>query len=91
MRNAPDVLAVMARHANVRAVFQGHAHMLDVHSAAVGGSTCCFTVVPAILEYPLSWLALELTADKLHVTLQPLPVAELRQRVDGANQRWRAG
>ena len=93
VRNADAVLEVMARHGTVRAVFQGHAHMLDVHSAAVGNGSCTFVVVPSLIEYPLSWLHLTITAERLSWTMRPLPLPALleRVRVNGSDQSWRAG
>lgn len=93
VKNAESVLAVMARHGNVRVVFQGHAHMLDVQKIHVGGRPCQFIIVPAIIEYPVAWTHLTLTQDTLHVALRPLPLPDLAQRSlqAGAGQAWRAG
>ncbi len=93
VENAEAVLAIMARHGNVRAVFQGHAHMLDVQEIPVGGRPCHFIIVPAIIEYPVAWVRLTLTQNALHLALRPLPLADLRQRSlnAGEGQAWRAG
>lgn len=93
VENAEAVLAVMARHGNVRVVFQGHAHMLDVQETHVGGRPCHFIIVPSLIEYPIAWMHLALTQDTLHMTLHPLPLLDLRQRGlnAGEGQAWRAG
>jgi len=90
--NAADVLAVLAQHSNVRAVFQAHAHRLDVQQAAIGNGACWFVVGPAIIEYPLAWLQLALWPGQLRVTMQRLPLPDLAQTsLDGSGEAWRAG
>jgi hypothetical protein len=93
VRNAEAVLAVLARHGNVRAVFQGHAHRLDVHQAPVGNTSCHFVVIPAVIAHPHAWMVLALTPDRLRVTMQALPLPEPIRRgcPNTQRQRWRAG
>jgi 3',5'-cyclic AMP phosphodiesterase CpdA len=93
VKNAQAVLDIMARYSNVRAVFQAHAHRLDVHVAAVGARPCYFIVSPAIIEYPLAWLALELTPGRLQIQLRRLPIPELAaiSLHSGVGQGWRSG
>jgi 3',5'-cyclic AMP phosphodiesterase CpdA len=93
VENADAVLAIMARHGNVRAVFQGHAHMLDVQQLAVGDHPCWFVVIPSTVEYPVGWMDLTLSQDSLHVKLRTLPLPELAEkaRSSGDGQDWRAG
>lgn len=93
IRNADAVLAIMARYGNVRAVFQGHAHRFDVHRTVVGERCCLFVVTPAVIEYPLGWLNLELTSSEAQLRLHQLPVPELAQlsRESGEGQGWRVG
>ena len=93
VRNAPAVLDVMARHGNVRAVIQGHAHRLDVHAAPVGDGQTTFVVVPSLVEYPLAWLRLDMDATTLRLRLCPLPLPALLDVTcaSGAGQGWRAG
>ena len=59
-RNAAAVTEIMERYGNVHAVFQAHAHRLDVQVLHVGQRPCHFIVMPAIIEYPLGWLQLTL-------------------------------
>lgn len=91
--NRAAVLEILARHANVRAVFQGHAHRLDVQTVSLGGQPCTFVVAPAIMEYPLAWLLLEVQDQRLTVSLQRLPLPDLAEssRTIGEDISWRAG
>lgn len=93
VNNAETVLDLMARHGNVRAVFQGHAHRLDVQQIPVGGRPCWFVVSPALIQYPVAWFELTLSAKALRVQLRSLPLPELveRARVSGDGQDWRTG
>ena len=77
VQNAPAVLAIMAKHGNVHAVFQGHAHRFDVQRVDVGGQPITFVITPAVMEYPLGWLLLDVTPHELHVRLQRLSFPEL--------------
>jgi len=85
--NADAVLNILARHGNVRGVFQGHAHLYDVQVLDVGGAPCTFVVVPAVIEYPMAWLQLALRRDALAVQLHTLPLAELVALSRGAGQQ----
>jgi len=90
--NAAEVLAVLARYGNVRAVFQGHAHRLDVLRTDLGGQACTFVVSPAIIQYPLAWLQLDLADHRLQVAMKRLPLPELAQRsLTAGEDAWRAG
>jgi len=92
--NASDVLDIMRRHGNARAVFQGHAHRLDVQEVALDPHrSTLFAVVPAIIEYPVAWVRLELSNDRAAMSLQRLPLPELAEisRDSGGGQRWREG
>jgi len=92
--NSEAVLEIFARHGNVRAVFQGHAHLLNKREVTVGGKPICFVVAPSLIQYPLGWLLLTLTNDKLRVQYRALPLTELsehsRLAVDNGSE-WRAG
>ncbi len=91
--NAAAVHDILARHGNVRAVFQGHAHRFDVQRVAVGGRPCHFVVTPAIADYPVAWLELELTDRQVSVRLRQLPAPQLVEfaRLGRGGQDWRAG
>ncbi|MEM7535826.1 MAG: metallophosphoesterase family protein [Chloroflexota bacterium] len=103
VKNADAVLDVMAAHGNVRAVFQGHAHRLDVQTRAVGSCDCQFIILPSVVDYPAGWTLLELTDTHLHMQLMRLPVAELPRNalaIEGDESRphqkldaddWRGG
>ena len=91
IENAAEVLAVLACHGNVRAVFQGHAHRLDVHQATLGNKEGWFVILPAIIEYPLAWLQLDLLPDELQVQVHKLPLPELATLSRDTGQAWRAG
>lgn len=69
--NRRSVLDIMERHAKVRAVFQGHVHVYDVHP--VGGVT--FVVAPPVIVSPCAWLELRLsrTGGLLQPHALPLP------------------
>jgi 3',5'-cyclic AMP phosphodiesterase CpdA len=91
--NTEAVLALLAQHRQVRAVFQAHAHRLDVQQAPLGSGTCWFVVLPAIICYPLAWLQLDLTPASVQVRLKRLPLPELTElsRTQGEGHEWRAG
>jgi len=93
IRNSSAVLAIMERYANVRAVFQAHAHRFDVQTIDVGQKPCHFVVMPALIEYPLGWLSLELSRTNLRIRLQTLPLSNLANLggYSGEGQLWRAG
>lgn len=91
--NSGAVLALFARYGNVRAVFQGHAHLLDVREVQVGAHPVHFVVTPSLIQFPLGWLELTLTSAALRVRYRPLPLPDLaeRSRNAGAGSGWRAG
>lgn len=96
--NAARVFEVIKRRGNVRAVFQGHAHLYDVQQRLIGGRPCHFIVTPALIDYPVGWLDLQLDEGCLAVALRQLPVPALIERSrdgrlgnGGASQEWRAG
>jgi 3',5'-cyclic AMP phosphodiesterase CpdA len=91
VENAAAVLDVLARHGNVRAVFQGHAHMYDVQTVQLGGAPCTFVVTPAIIEYPMAWLAMTVSGTTLRITYQPLPLPELTESFEASPHAWRSG
>ena len=93
VRNSASVLEIMARYSNVRAVFQAHAHRFDVHQTLLGKRNCHFVVIPALIEFPLAWMSLELTASQAQLHLQQLPLPELVQlsKQSGDGQAWRLG
>ncbi|HRA67559.1 MAG TPA: metallophosphoesterase [Caldilinea sp.] len=92
--NAAEVLQVIQRRGGVRAIFQGHAHRLDVQVRTLGDhQACVFAVVPAIIDYPVAWVRLELTATQARWALQRLPLEELAALSEhsGDGQSWRQG
>lgn len=91
VRNAAAVMEILARHGNVRAVFQGHAHMYDVQSIYVGAMPCTFIVLPAIIEYPMAWLSLTLSPGVLRVQCHPLRLNDLTRADRRSPHAWRRG
>jgi len=92
VENAAAVLELARTYGNVAAVLQGHAHRYDVRWAKVGERDCAFVVLPAIIEWPLAWLSLELSAESVEIELRPLPRPELAARGNlYSDVRWRAG
>lgn len=91
--NAAAVLDILAQAGNVRAIFQAHAHRLDVQQAPLGAEACWFVVMPAIIIYPMAWLQLDLSPEAIQVELKPLPLPELAElsRTKGEGHAWRAG
>lgn len=90
--NGAEVLHLLARHGNVRAVFQAHAHRFDVKPTTLGGGSCTFVVLPAVIEYPMAWLELVLHNDSAHLTLRHLPLRDLAEKSRRAEESgWRAG
>lgn len=92
--NAGAVLEILRRYGNICAVFQGHAHRLDLQQVALTPDrTTLFAVVPSIIDYPVAWVRLELAGQTATLSLQPLPlpaIAEL-SRDSGTGQAWRKG
>ena len=93
IHNAATVLKIMAHHGNVRAVFQAHAHRFDVQVVNIGPKPCHFIVMPAIIEYPLGWLCLDIHKHCMKIALLRLPLPELASLggYSGEGQLWRAG
>jgi hypothetical protein len=93
IKNADEVLAVLGRYGNVRAVFQAHAHRFDVHQTLLGGHPCHFVIVPAVIEYPVGWVSLDLSPTQVQMRLQRLPIPELSRLslYSGRGQSWRSG
>ncbi len=92
--NSPEVLRLLARHGQVRAIFQGHTHAYDLHQVPLGRGTCTAVVVPALIQWPVSWLHLTATAQALKWQLRPLPVppallAQSKAQVEGDQKRHR--
>lgn len=92
VQNGSEVLSLLARHGNVRAVFQAHAHRFDIRSTTLGSGTCSFVVLPAVIEYPMAWLELVLQADRAYLLLRRLPLRDLaEQSRRSSDSDWRAG
>jgi len=72
--NSPEIVRLLARHGRVRAIFQGHTHTYDLHQVPLGCGTCTAVVVPALIQWPVSWLHLTATPEELTWQLRPLPV-----------------
>ena len=91
--NGAALLDVAARYGNVAAVFQAHAHRLDVQSALLGGRPCTFVILPSLIEYPLAWVRLDLGAEGCRMRQQPLwlPAARADALRCATDPRWRAG
>ncbi|MFN8491981.1 MAG: metallophosphoesterase [Caldilineaceae bacterium] len=93
VRNADAVLKIVEQYGNVRAIIQAHAHRYDVQVSRLGQKPCHFIVMPALIEYPLGWLHLELYPTYGKVALQRLPLPDLASLggYSGEGQLWRAG
>jgi 3',5'-cyclic AMP phosphodiesterase CpdA len=92
IENAAEVLDLLAKAGNVAAVFQAHAHRLDIHQEQLGGRTTHFVILPAIIEYPMAWLELQLTADELWIQMHRLALPELAESSrQSGDIDWRAG
>ena len=93
IRNGAALLKIMAQQGNVRAVFQAHAHRFDVQVIKIGQTPCHFIVMPALIEYPLGWLRINIHEQYAEVSLQRLPLPELASLsgYSGEGQLWRAG
>lgn len=90
--NGDAVLDLARNYGNVVAILQGHAHRYDVRWKTLGARECAFVVLPAVIEWPLAWLSLDLSAEGVEIELQPIPRPELAQRGNlFADVRWRAG
>ncbi|MEM7131210.1 MAG: metallophosphoesterase [Chloroflexota bacterium] len=92
VRNGDKVLKLLECYGNVRGVFQGHAHRLDLQRHSIGAGECAFVVLPALIEYPLGWLQLHI-GDDVEVELKSLPLPQVAQvnLESGTGQAWRAG
>ena len=80
VKNATDVRSILQKYSDVRGVFQGHAHRLDVQTIWHNMNPCTYIVTPSIVEFPISWLLLTLTDDTLEVELKPLPLPLLQDK-----------
>ncbi len=92
--NAAEVLEVIERRGGVRAVFQGHAHRLNIQELRYApDQACVFGVMPALIEYPVAWMQMTLTASQAHCVLQRLPLEALADLSahSGDGQSWRQG
>lgn len=92
--NAPDILNVIERHGGVRAIFQGHAHRLNFQERRYApGRSCVFGVMPALIEYPVGWVQLTLTATQGQCVLRRLPLEQIANlsAQSGSGQHWRQG
>jgi 3',5'-cyclic AMP phosphodiesterase CpdA len=90
--NGEAVLACLARYPTVRAVFQGHAHRLDLRQTHLGERPCSFVVLPAVIEYPMAWLELTLAPAAVQVQMRRLPLVDLAEQSQRAgDSTWRAG
>ncbi|NJN81457.1 MAG: hypothetical protein HC802_03690 [Caldilineaceae bacterium] len=93
VENASAVLDLLAAYANTAAVFQGHAHRLNVQTVDLGQRPCTFVIAPSLIEYPLAWLLLDFSQKEIHVQMRRLHLDDLAEesRLSGAGQSWRAG
>jgi len=93
IQNTAAVLELLARYNNVRAVFQAHAHRLDLQQRRLGDQVCTFVILPSLIEYPLAWMRLDLSPATMRMRLNRLPLPDLQEasRLSGAGQSWRAG
>ncbi len=94
--NSPEVLRLLAQHGQVQAIFQGHTHTYDLHQVPLGRGTCTAVVVPALIQWPVSWLHLTATPQALTWQLKPLPVppallAQSKAQVEGDQPPGRPG
>ena len=93
IQNSAVVMDLLARYHNVRAVFQAHAHRLDIQAQTLGDHACTFVILPSLIEYPLAWVRLDLSQVAVRLRLNRLPLPNLQEasRLSGAGQSWRAG
>jgi len=90
--NADEVLAVLSRYGNVRAIFQGHAHRLDVQQFLLGARPCWSVILPPVIEYPMAWVELVLDVDGIQMVMRRLPLRDLAEdSLRAGNTDWRAG
>ena len=91
--NRQAVLDILSQSKHIRAVFQGHAHRLNVQTARVGQQVCRFVVAPAVMAYPMAWLKLTFGEKGLRVEMKSLVLPDLQQlsRDSGEGHTWRAG
>lgn len=93
VKNAAAVRSILHSCRDVQAIFQGHAHRLNVQKIWQNMSPFTYVVTPSIVEYPVSWLMLTVTSEMLEVKMMPLPLPDLRSRSmnSGQGQHWRDG
>ncbi len=75
VRNRQEVQTVLAKHPNVRAVFQGHAHQYDVQTVLLGHRDCTYVVAPALCLWPPAWLHLTIGPSGLAIQVRYLDLA----------------
>lgn len=100
IQNFQTVLDLMARHGNVHAVFQAHAHVYDRQIIPLGHRDCAFVVAPPACQRPVSWLQMTLdaqgmTLEEKRVALEdaiprdPARITETPEQDGGAADPWR--
>jgi len=95
VRNAEALTQLFARNQSLCALFQGHAHRYEraplPRALFNKGRVPLSVLTPAVIEYPVGWLQLDLLPTGMQVTLRQLPRTDLvaRSLCDGA-QAWRA-
>jgi 3',5'-cyclic AMP phosphodiesterase CpdA len=87
LENGDDLISIIRRHANVRAVFSGHLHMNIIE--VVEGVT--HVVTSALAEYPTEYREVAVHDDRLEVTTRALsdPSFAARSLIEG--HEWTAG
>lgn len=94
VHNAQEVLSLIDRSERTRAVFQGHAHRLNIQEHALhSGRRCVFATLPGTIEYPVAWVQLSLRNAQARLQLQRLPLPEISaiSARSGDGQYWREG
>ena len=88
--NREEVLALLARHPQVRAVFCGHQHYNEIVRVPTAGGELLHCMLCATVEYPMMWR--EVTVDNACITVAThlTPVDELRER-SLADAPWTIG
>ena len=87
LENGGDLIAILRRHENVRAMFCGHLHMHIVE--AINGVT--HVITGALPEYPTEYREIAVHEDRLEVTTRGLsdPSFAARSLIEG--NEWTAG
>ncbi len=83
VQNRQEVRTILARHGNIRAVFQGHAHKYEVQTVPLGSQACSFVIAPPLCKWPPAWLLLTIGKTGLDIQARYLDLGNVSGTMPG--------